>query len=155
VSAYHTPNDSTLRSSRPKRLSQVYPRRGVKRILIVDDDSSVLNFLQRALAGYLVVVARDPHEALHAATTLRSLDLLITDYLMPSMTGDELVARMREQRPGLTVLILTAHGDILDAEGQAWWANETHLGKPLEVRQLRETVAQLIGPPESTSSTTA
>jgi DNA-binding NtrC family response regulator len=121
----------------------------VKRILIVDDDSSVLNFLQRALGGYTVVAARDPDEALHAATTVTTLDLLITDYLMPSMTGDELVARMREQRPGLNVLILTAHSDILEAEGQSWWANETHLGKPLEIRKLRDTVARLIGPPES------
>jgi DNA-binding NtrC family response regulator len=122
----------------------------VKRILIVDDDSSVLNFLQRALGGYAVVTARDPDEALHAAATITSLDLLITDYLMPSMTGDELVARMREQRPGLNVLMLTAHSDILDAEGQAWWANETHLAKPLAIGTLRETVSRLIGPPEST-----
>ena len=78
----------------------------MKRILIVDDDSSVLNFLQRALAGYNLVTARDPDEALHAAATITSLDLLITDYLMPSMTGDELVARIREKRPGLG----SAHG---------------------------------------------
>jgi len=126
----------------------VYSRPCLKRILIVDDDSSVLNFLQRALGGYTVVAARDPDEALHAATTIASLDLLITDFLMPSMTGAELVARIREQRPGLNVLILTAHSDILDAEGQAWWANEAHLGKPLEIRQLREVVAKLIGPPD-------
>jgi CheY-like chemotaxis protein len=120
----------------------------VQRILIVDDDRSVLNFLQRALAGYKIVFARDPDEALHAAASLPSLHLLITDYLMPSMTGDELVARVREPRPTLKVLILTAHSDILDAEGQPWWANEAHLGKPLELMTLREMVTSLIGAPQ-------
>jgi CheY-like chemotaxis protein len=120
----------------------------VKRILIVDDDSSVLSFLQRALRGYNVRIARDPDEALTVASNLASLDLLITDYLMPSMTGDELVARVREKRPRIKVLILTAHSDILDAEGAAWWANEAHLGKPLEMQNLRDMVKRLIGAPE-------
>jgi two-component system cell cycle response regulator CpdR len=124
----------------------------VKRILIVDDDSSVLNFLQRALDGYTIVSARDPDEALHAASKIPSLDLLVTDYLMPSMTGDELVARMRVQRPGLKVLILTAHSKILDAERPEWWVNEAHLGKPLELQKLRDAVAKLIGAPEPEST---
>jgi len=108
----------------------------------------VLSFLQRALGGYNIVTARDPDEALNAASSLASLDLLVTDYLMPSMTGDELVARVREKRPRVKVLILTAHSDILDAEGAAWWANEAHLGKPLEMQKLREKVQQLIGAPD-------
>jgi len=119
----------------------------VKHILVVDDDSSVLQFLGRALRGYRVSLARDPDEALTVAANVGLLDLLITDYMMPSMTGAELIARMREQRPELEILILTAHDAILDAERPQWWVNEAHLGKPVAIETLRAAVAKLIGPP--------
>lgn len=118
----------------------------MKHILVVDDDSSVLAFLLRALAGYRLSMARNPDEALNVAASLGTLDLVITDYLMPSMTGDELIGRLREQRPGLKALILTGHGDVLDAENPPWWANEPHLAKPVELNRLRVAVAELIGP---------
>lgn len=119
----------------------------MKHILIVDDDQSVLQVLMRMLADYRLSVARDPDEALTVAANVGFLDLLITDYLMPSMTGDELIGRLRAQRPALTVLILTGHDAILDAENPPWWANEPHLAKPVEVERLRTAVAELIGPP--------
>jgi CheY-like chemotaxis protein len=119
----------------------------MKHILVVDDDSSVLKFLSLALCEYRLSVARDPDEALSVARNLGALDLVVTDYLMPSMTGDELIGRLREQRPSLKVLILTAHGAILDAENPSWWAKEAHLAKPMEIDALREAVARLIGPP--------
>ena len=119
----------------------------MKHILVVDDDSSVLDVLMRALVGYRLSVARDPDEALHIAGNVGSLDMLITDYLMPSMTGAELIARMREKRPTLKVLILTGHADILDAENPVWWAQEAHLSKPPSLETLRAAVANLIGPP--------
>jgi len=119
----------------------------VKHILVVDDDSSVLDVLKRALVGYRMSIARDPDEALHVASNFGSLDLLITDYLMPSMTGAELMARMREKRPALWVLILTGHADILDRENPPWWAQEAHLSKPPSLEMLRAAVAGLIGPP--------
>ena len=119
----------------------------MKHILIVDDDSSVLEFLWRALGDYRVSMARDPDEALTVAANTSSLDLVITDYLMPSMTGAELIGRLREHRPVLNILILTAHEAILNAERPTWWVQEAHLGKPVKVEELRTAVAKLIGPP--------
>ena len=119
----------------------------VKHILIVDDDSSVLQFLGRALRGYRVSLARNPDEALTVASNVGSLDLVITDYMMPSMTGAELIGRLREQRPVLNILILTAHEAILNAEHPTWWVQEPHLGKPVKIEELRAAVTKLIGPP--------
>ncbi len=121
----------------------------MKHILIVDDDSSVLDLVSRALRAYRLSLARDPDEALHVAGNVGSLDLLITDYMMPSMTGEELIGRLREQWPGLSVLILTGHSAFLDAENAPWWTNETHLDKPFEVDRLRAAVTELIGPPSA------
>jgi CheY-like chemotaxis protein len=118
-----------------------------KHILIVDDDSSVLDVVGRTLSNYHLTFARDPDEALAICSGMRPFDLLITDYLMPSMTGEELIGHLRAQRPGLQVLILTGHADLLDHENASWWASEAHLAKPPSLPELRAVVARLIGPP--------
>jgi CheY-like chemotaxis protein len=120
---------------------------GIKTILIVDDDSTVLDLLTRALSGYRVWAARDPDEGLRIARGLPLIDLLITDFMMPEMTGDELLARVRALRPSVKVMILTGHSDLLDTEGPSWWTGEAHLAKPVELRAVRTMVANLIGPP--------
>jgi DNA-binding response OmpR family regulator len=114
----------------------------MKRILVVDDDSAVLEILTRALSTYEVVVARDGGEAF-ATGCLSKPDLLITDY-MPTLSGDELVGRLRRSWPGLKVLVLTAQGEILDREGPAWWRSEPRLAKPFQLQVLRDTVAALL-----------
>ena len=119
----------------------------MKNILIVDDDRTVLDVLTRALEGYRVWAARDPDEGLMIAGGLASLDLLITDFMMPSMMGDELIGRLRAVRPQLKALILTGHSDLLDAENPPWWASEPHLPKPVELQHVRAIVTSLIGPP--------
>ena len=124
--------------------------RPMKTILVVDDDSAVLELLGRALAGYRVRLALDPDEALHLAAGLPVLDLLVTDFMMSSMTGDELVGWLRAARPSLKVLILTGHSDLLDKENPKWWASEAHLPKPVQLASLRAIVAVLIGPPKLT-----
>lgn len=100
--------------------------------------------LTRALNTYDLAVARDGHEALAVAERQPTLDLVITDYLMPEMTGEELIARIREQRPNLKALVITGHGDVLDREAPAWWKSEPHLSKPFRIQALRDAVAALI-----------
>ncbi len=115
----------------------------MKRILIVDDDGSVLEMLTRALSTtYEVASARNGVEAL-AIVAERPIDLLVTDYLMPSMTGDELMLRLRELRPELKMLMVTGHGDVFDRERPDWWKDVHHLGKPFRIQTLRDTVAAI------------
>jgi len=72
--------------------------------------------ITRALEGYEVTVARDGDEALQLAAPGSRIDLLITDYLMPTMMGDELLGWIRERRPSLKTLIITGHSEILERE---------------------------------------
>lgn len=116
----------------------------MKHILVVDDDQSVLKMLTRALSAYDLTIARGGSEALLLAGQCEP-DLLITDYLMPEMTGDELIARMRKLRPRLKALVITGHGDVLDRELPHWWQSEAHLAKPFRIQALREVVTTLIG----------
>jgi CheY-like chemotaxis protein len=120
----------------------------MKHILVVDDDGAVLRVLVKALAGYQLTVARDGHEALAAIGRTAAIDLVITDYLMPGMMGDELIGRLKEIRPDLKALVITAHGDILDHEQQAWWAESRRLTKPFGLETLLAVVSDLIGEPE-------
>ena len=118
----------------------------MRHILLVDDDRSVLQFLGHALSPeYHLTVARDGFEALAAAERAVHIDLLITDYLMPSMLGDELIARVRERQPGLQVLVMTGHSGVLDGEAALWWQSHPHLDKPFHVETLRQRVSALIG----------
>jgi DNA-binding NtrC family response regulator len=121
-------------------------REGTKHILIADDDGGVLNVLTKGLAGYRILAARDVAEAWtlgHSAP----VDLLITDYLMPDGTGEELITKLRQSHPALKVLILTGHERLLNDEGLEWWTKERHLTKPCSLAEIRVVVTELIGPP--------
>ncbi len=69
--------------------------------------------------------------------------------MMPSMAGDELLGRLREQQPGARRrFVVSGHGSVLAREVPEWWEAEAHLDKPFEVDALREAVIALIGPPD-------
>ncbi len=70
--------------------------------------------------------------------------LLISDFMMPDMTGDELIARARARQPNLKSILLTGHAAVLESE--TWWPDQRHLLKPCGIDDLRRAVADLIGP---------
>lgn len=78
-------------------------------ILLVDDEASVLRATSAILrsAGYRVLEAASPSEALLAAT--RDFDMLLSDIVLPGITGRELAKRIREQRPSLPVLFISGY----------------------------------------------
>ena len=115
-------------------------------VLIVDDEPSVQRFVERVLseAGYATTVAGDGPEALEAASRMEELDLVVTDVMMPQMTGDELGRRLRAQRPSVKVLYLTGFSDRLFKAKVTLWADEAFLDKPCTVKGLLEAVALLL-----------
>jgi CheY-like chemotaxis protein len=91
----------------------------MKSVLIADDDTSVLALTARALPEYRITTARNGFEALALAGQLADCDLLITDYLMPMMTGDELAGRLRAARPTVKTLLVTSHTAFVDIKENA------------------------------------
>jgi len=114
-------------------------------VLIVDDESGVRQYVDRVLttAGYRTTVAADCTEAMAAAAAAR-FDLLLTDVVMPDMTGAALAARMREKDPDLKVLYLTGHPDRLFEEKEAPLVQEAFLEKPCTAAGLKQAVSQAI-----------
>ena len=115
-------------------------------VLVVDDEESVLRFVERVLrdAGYNTSMATSGPAALEAAKKMGALDVLVTDVMMPGMTGDELARQLRQTERGLKVLYLTGYSDRLFKEKAALWADEAFLDKPCTVKGLREAVSLLL-----------
>jgi CheY-like chemotaxis protein len=121
-------------------------RRPSVSVLVVDDEQSVRKFVERVLgeAGYTTTSASDGPEAIDVAATLEDFDILVTDVMMPQMTGDELARRLRVGRSSLKVLYLTGFSDRLFKEKVTLWADEAFLDKPCSVKGLLQAVSLLV-----------
>jgi CheY-like chemotaxis protein len=115
-------------------------------VLVVDDEDLVRKFVERVLreAGYQTATASDGPEALEVAAKLESFDMLVTDVMMPQMTGDELARRLRVTTPARKVLYLTGFSDRLFKEKVTLWADEAFLDKPCSVKGLLQAVSLLL-----------
>lgn len=84
-----------------------------RRILVVDDEQGVTNALRRSLRreGYEIATCNDPKEALVRLKT-ETYDVLISDHLMPGMTGSELTKICRDRYPDMMRLMLTGQPDM-------------------------------------------
>lgn len=115
----------------------------MSRILIVDDEPAIREFFHWALtdAGHAVASAGSGEEALALPG---HFDLLLTDVMMPRLTGDELARQMRLRDPNLKVLYVTAYSDHLFDAKIALWEGEAYLDKPATAEALVEAVDQLL-----------
>ena len=117
------------------------------RVLVVDDEESILTFAERALsvAGYEVVVASDGPETLRLVDVQsRPFDLFVIDVQMPEMRGDELARQLRRRDPDVKVLYFTGYSDRLFDSRQTLWEHEAFIEKPVTVKGLLEAVALLL-----------
>jgi len=121
--------------------------RGAETILVVEDQDDVrrlvTSFLQRL--GYAVVAASGPSEAL-ARCMIDDLafDLVVSDVIMPEMSGPELVARLRESRPGLRVLYMSGYAAESIAERATIGSQALLLFKPFTIQSLAHGVRQAL-----------
>jgi CheY-like chemotaxis protein/DNA-binding XRE family transcriptional regulator len=85
---------------------------GTRRILLVDDDPDVLCITGAGLqrSGFEVITACSGDDALRLLSTGEDFGVLVTDYLMPGLTGIQLIELAREHAPGLPALVITGYG---------------------------------------------
>ncbi|MFH1215376.1 MAG: cache domain-containing protein [Pseudomonadota bacterium] len=92
---------------------------GSERILFVDDEAFIVDIAQQMLTllGYKVIAKTSSQEALsYFEAHAEEIDLLITDYTMPNMTGIDLAAKVRAIRPDLPILLCTGYNAGLSIE---------------------------------------
>lgn len=113
------------------------------RILVVDDDPGLLRLISLRLeaAGYRVDTAESGEAALGRAAAATP-DAVITDLRMEGMDGMEVFRRLREDRPSLPVIILTAHGTIPEAVAATREGAFSFLTKPFDSSELVSVVTE-------------
>jgi two-component system probable response regulator PhcQ len=89
------------------------PIKPSRRILVVDDEEGVTNALRRSLRreGYEITACNDPKQALVLLKS-ETFDMVISDHLMPGMTGIELTKILHDRYPDMMRLMLTGQPDL-------------------------------------------
>ncbi|MBW2618216.1 MAG: sigma-54-dependent Fis family transcriptional regulator, partial [Deltaproteobacteria bacterium] len=115
------------------------------KILVVDDESAhrLMIGLHLTEAGYVPVEAADGQEALNIAAS-EEVDLVLLDVRMPVLGGRAALKRLKEARPELPVIMMTAYGTIADAVGALKDGAWDYLTKPLDAEELVIKVGQAL-----------
>jgi PAS domain S-box-containing protein len=130
------------------RIVEVPPAPGTETILLVEDEEGVATLARRVLErqGYTVLRARDGAEAVALGRARAgTIDLLVTDVVMPGMGGPESAGLLQQVRPGLRVLFVSGYADraahrILDP-------NVPYLQKPFSPDALARKVREVLDAP--------
>ena len=129
-------------------LSPVARLGGSETILVAEDEDSVRRLLIRILSsqGYAILSARDGEDALEvAANHGGAIDLLITDMVMPGISGLRLAERLREKWPGARVLFLSGYTEDEIGRRGVLPAGAAFLHKPFTIAALAAAVQHVLG----------
>jgi CheY-like chemotaxis protein len=123
------------------KIGPVFPQR---RILVVDDEHFVCEAVKMMLDfdGHIVQTASNGKEAL-ALFDKGKFDLVITDFAMPEMKGDELAAAIKARSPKQPVVMITAYAEMLQSSGNPLKGVDFIISKPFLLENLREAIAKV------------
>lgn len=112
-----------------------------RHILLTEDEADVRSTLKLLLEldRHSVVEACDGQQALNLFKSHR-FDLVITDYIMPGMSGDQLAVELKRQAPGLPVIMITANVDRLPNPIPGI---DVLLPKPFRIASLRDAIRRV------------
>ena len=121
------------------------------RVLVADDDPEICTLIKTILGKgpYDVTVCHDAESALLRIQRDEPYDILISDFMLPGMSGIELISRVRQNAPTsrLPIVMISGHNNYaMDSRAKSVGAN-AFLNKPFTLSQLRTTVHQLLTDP--------
>ncbi|MFO0751973.1 MAG: response regulator [Thermodesulfovibrionales bacterium] len=112
------------------------------KILVVDDEKNILKLYQAELEdeGYTVVTANSGREALEVFEK-ENPDIVTLDILMPDMDGIQVLRQMKEKKPAIPIIMLTAY-DYRD--DFSVWISDAYVVKSSDLANLKATIKQVI-----------
>jgi CheY-like chemotaxis protein len=115
-----------------------------KRILVVDDEPFVCDAVKMMLVfdGHEVQTAGSGKDAL-ALFEAGKFDVVITDFAMPAMKGDELATLIKARAPQQPIVMITAYAEMLQASGNPLIGVDAVISKPFLLENLREAIAKV------------
>jgi len=136
----------------PKSIEETTNLFGTETVLVVEDEAEVRAYTVAALKayGYRVHTAENAHEALlFVQQKTSAIDLLLTDVVMPSMSGRDLAAKLAPLRPSLKVLYMSGYSSEIVAHHGMLEEGLKLVEKPFSPEQLALKVREVLGPPKS------
>ncbi|GER66357.1 sporulation initiation phosphotransferase F [Weizmannia acidilactici] len=114
-------------------------------ILIVDDQFGIRILLTEVLQkeGYETFQAANGAQALDLAAN-REIDLVLLDMKIPGMNGIEILKRLKEMKPDIRVIIMTAYGELDMIEEAKDFGALNHFAKPFDIDDIREAVQKYL-----------
>jgi DNA-binding response OmpR family regulator len=106
-------------------------------VLVVQDEAQIASFIKRGLEaeGFAVKIACDGADGLRLTRSLQ-FDLIILDLLLPSLSGEEVLARMRQGGSSVPVIVLTAKDAVSDRVANLEAGADDYLTKPFSFAEL-------------------
>ncbi len=144
----HLPRVDEKAAADSESAAVAWSARGNGTILIVEDEAAVRRFVRSVLEkrGYAVLEAGNGVEALEAAASVSDVDLLLTDVVMPQMSGPELARRLKERLPGLRTLYMSGYSYDLAANHGILSPEDDLIQKPFDapvlLRRVQEALAR-------------
>jgi two-component system, cell cycle sensor histidine kinase and response regulator CckA len=138
--------DEAVSSGRASQDCLILPK-GTETILLVEDQDAVRTFARHVLldAGYTVLQARDGVEAFRVAQQCQDpIHLLLTDVIMPRMSGPQLAELLAPDRPGMRVLFMSGYADEAITGSGTPEAGSAFLEKPFKLAQLARKVREVL-----------
>ena len=128
--------------------AQARPAPGVGSVLVIDDNPQIREVVHRVLtsAGYRVTTAANGQDALALLDDPAvATDVVLTDVVMPGITGNAFALQLQAKRPGVKILFMSGYERPRDASET--WPGENHpaIGKPFSRAALLATVSRLLG----------
>ena len=128
-------------------------KRGTETLLLVEDDEAVRELTETILTaqGYKVICAEGPKKAQEiAAKRGKEIDLVLTDVIMPTMSGHELARKLMAKNGKMRVLYMSGYTDNVIAQGGVLEEGLAFLQKPFTPRALAEKVREVLDAPVAT-----
>lgn len=122
---------------------------GTETVLLVEDEAAVRELLGRILrkAGYRVLACADPADAIAVANTERPIQLVVTDVVMPRMSGPEMAESLLASHPGMRVLFISGYSDEAIEQHGVLEPGTHFLQKPFTAPIVLQKVREVIEAP--------
>ena len=121
-------------------------RAGTQTVLVVEDEHGLRVLTKRLLErqGYTVLIAADADEALRLCEENPSIDVLLTDVVMPGTSGPELTRQLIEQRPALKVIYMSGYTEDAIVRHGVLKPGIVFLNKPFTSQTLGEKIREVV-----------
>jgi PAS domain S-box-containing protein len=122
------------------------PRAGIHTVLVVEDEEGLRDLAKRLLQrhGYTVLVAAHADEALRLFDEHPSIDVLLTDVVMPGASGPDLTRQLIDQRPALRVIYMSGYTEEAIVQHGVIKPGIAFLNKPFTSEALAEKISEVL-----------